>query len=407
MNKLTDTKIKKLKSTGTIRKLSDGLGLYLHISSIGTKTWIYRYQQQDQTKKTMRKEQVYTIGTYPIVSLADARAEHTILRSKVKKGVNIQQEKKLEQFKIENTKITFKTLAEEWFEIWSKGKATGTVKACKGYLNNYMYPLLKNISVGDIEYLFVKKYFLKLWNTKAESAKKSAQYLSKIMDYAVDNNLISTNPLIRLNKALPKQDVKHHPAILDPVEYGRFCYSMDHIPNLTGYAIRLLIHIAIREGAALEMKWSNVDWNKKQLEYYDTKRKADHIVPLSTQALQILKDVKKISGNKEYIFASNSKKGRLCAESLMKAIRLRGWGQNEVTIHGFRSSFETICEEEEIETNITIIEMATNHAMRGPLGDTYRRGAFLKQRRVLMQKWSDFIDVIKRNYIKKNILKPV
>ena len=407
MGKLTDIKVKKLRATGKVRKVSDGLGLSLHISAIGTKTWIYRYQEFDKTKTSNYKEQVYTIGTYPLVSLSDARAEHTLLRAKVKKGINIQQEKKVEKYKVKKNKVNFETIAEEWFLIWSKGKAHGTVNACRGYLNNIMYPLLKKIDLQKIEYPFVKKYFVKVWNNKSESAKKSAQYLSQIMDYAVDNGFITNNPLTRLNKALPKQDVKHLEAILDPVEYGEFIYSMDSVPNISGYCIRLLIHIAIREGAMLNMKWSNVDWKKKQLEYFDTKRKNDHIVPLSKQAIEILKEVKKFTGNKKYIFASYSKSGHLDPNSLMKQIRLRGYGRDKVTIHGFRSSFMTICEEEEIETNVAILEMAVNHAVKGALGDTYRRGTFLKQRKTLMQNWSDYIDDMRRHHIKNNVLKTV
>jgi|TARA_S200002703_G_scaffold141258_1_gene132987 integrase len=407
MNKLTDIKIKKLRATGKVRKLSDGLGLSLHISAIGTKTWIYRYQEFDKSKKSNYKEQVYTIGTYPLVSLTDARAEHTLLRAKVKNGINIQQEKKVDNYKVKKNKVNFESVAEEWFLIWKKNKAHGTVNACRGYLNNIMYPLLKKIDLQKIEYPFVKKYFVKVWNNKSESAKKSAQYLSQIMDYAVDNGIITNNPLTRLNKALPKQDVKHLEAILDPVEYGEFIYSMDSVPNISGYCIRLLIHIAIREGAMLNMKWSNVDWKKKQLEYFDTKRKNDHIVPLSKQAIEILKEVKKFTGNKKYIFASYSKSGHLDPNSLMKQIRLRGYGRDKVTIHGFRSSFMTICEEEEIETNVAITEMAVNHAVKGALGDTYRRGTFLKQRKKLMQDWSDYIDDMRRHHIKNNVLKSV
>ena len=407
MGNLTDIKVKKLKATGKVRKVSDGLGLSLHISAIGTKTWIYRYQEFDKTKTSNYKEQVYTIGTYPLVSLSDARAEHTLLRAKVKKGINIQQEKKVEKYKVKKNKVNFETIAEEWFLIWSKGKAHGTVNACRGYLNNIMYPLLRKHDLQKIEYPFVKKYFVKVWNDKTETAKKSAQYLSQIMDYAVDNGIIVSNPLTRLNKALPKQDVKHLEAILDPVEYGEFIYSMDSVPNISGYCIRLLIHIAIREGAMLEMKWSNVDWKKKQLEYFDTKRKVDHVVPLSRQAIEILKEVKKFTGKKKYIFASYSNSGHLDPNSLMKQIRQRGWGRDKVTIHGFRSSFMTICEEEEIETNVAILEMAVNHAVKGALGDTYRRGTFLKQRKTLMQNWSDYIDDMRRHHIKNNVLKTV
>ena len=407
MGKLTDIKVKKLRATGKVRKVSDGLGLSLHISAIGTKTWIYRYQEFDKTKTSNYKEQVYTIGTYPIVSLSDARAEHTLLRAKVKKGINIQQEKKVEKYKVKKNKVNFETIAEEWFLIWSKGKAHGTVNACRGYLNNIMYPLLRKHDLQKIEYPFVKKYFVKVWNDKTETAKKSAQYLSQIMDYAVDNGIIVSNPLTRLNKALPKQDVKHLEAILDPVEYGEFIYSMDSVPNISGYCIRLLIHIAIREGAMLEMKWSNVDWKKKQLEYFDTKRKVDHVVPLSRQAIEILKEVKKFTGKKKYIFASYSNSGHLDPNSLMKQIRQRGWGRDKVTIHGFRSSFMTICEEEEIETNVAILEMAVNHAVKGALGDTYRRVTFLKQRKTLMQNWSDYIDDMRRHHIKNNVLKTV
>ena len=157
----------------------------------------------------------------------------------------------------------------------------------------------------------------------------------------------------------------------------------------------------------LEMKWSNVDWKKKQLEYFDTKRKVDHVVPLSRQAIEILKEVKKFTGKKKYIFASYSNSGHLDPNSLMKQIRQRGWGRDKVTIHGFRSSFMTICEEEEIETNVAILEMAVNHAVKGALGDTYRRGTFLKQRKTLMQNWSDYIDDMRRHHIKHNVLKTV
>ena len=407
MGNLTDIKIKKLRKKAKQYRNPDGLGLFLTVLPSGTKTWQYRYTEFDKTKASNYREQIYSIGTYPLISLSEARTIHASLRAKVKSGVNIQQEKKVEKYKTKKSKVNFETIAEEWFSIWSKGKAHGTVNACRGYINNVMYPLLKKQDVSNIEYPFVKNYFVKVWNEKTETAKKSAQYLSQIMDYAVDNGIIVSNPLTRLNKALPKQDVKHLEAILDPVEYGEFIYSMDSVPNISGYCIRLLIHIAIREGAMLEMKWSNVDWKKKQLEYFDTKRKVDHVVPLSRQAIEILKEVKKFTGKKKYIFASYSNSGHLDPNSLMKQIRQRGWGRDKVTIHGFRSSFMTICEEEEIETNVAILEMAVNHAVKGALGDTYRRGTFLKQRKTLMQNWSDYIDDMRRHHIKHNVLKTV
>ena len=407
MGNLTDIKIKKLKKKAKQYRNSDGLGLYLTVLPSGTKSWQYRYQEFDKSKKSNYREQVYSIGTYPLISLNEARTIHAGLRAKVKSGISIQQEKKVENYKVKKNKVNFESVAEEWFLIWKKNKAHGTVNACRGYLNNIMYPLLKKIDLQKIEYPFVKKYFVKVWNDKSESAKKSAQYLSQIMDYAVDNGIITNNPLTRLNKALPKQDVKHLEAILDPVEYGEFIYSMDSVPSISGYCIRLLIHIAIREGAMLNMKWANVDWKKKQLEYFDTKRKNDHIVPLSKQALEILKEVKKFTGNKKYIFASYSKSGHLDPNSLMKQIRLRGYGRDKVTIHGFRSSFMTICEEEEIETNVAITEMAVNHAVKGALGDTYRRGTFLRQRKNRMRDWSDFVDDMKRNHIKEKVIKSV
>ena len=102
-----------------------------------------------------------------------------------------------------------------------------------------------------------------------------------------------------------------------------------------------------------------------------------------------------------------TKSGHLDPNSLMKQIRQRGYGRDKVTIHGFRSSFMTICEEEEIETNIAITEMAVNHAVKGALGDTYRRGTFLKQRKKLMQDWSNYIDELKRNHIKEKVIKSI
>tara|TARA_X000001388_G_C2131985_1_gene85391 strand:- start:2 stop:508 length:507 start_codon:yes stop_codon:yes gene_type:complete len=168
------------------------------------------------------------------------------------------------------------------------------------------------------------------------------------------------------------------------------------------------MHTAIREGAMLQMKWSNIDFKKKQMIYEDTKVKREHIVPLSKQAIEILKQIKEHTAHKEFIFASsNSASGHISPQAMLKQMRSRGWAGDTVTVHGFRSSFQTICEEEELETNVAVLEMCLNHAVKGALGDTYRRGKFIKQRTALMQTWSDYIDELKRNYIKQSIIKTV
>ena len=413
MGLLTDKKIKNLKPRDKQYRVNDGLGLYITIKPRGAKLWHYRYHIYDNSKTSKYREKILSLGQYPLVSLSQARADHTLARADVVAGKDVAQEKKIEKYKVKSSKVSFKSVAEDWFSTWSATKESGTINAVRGRLENYIYPFKQNLLITDIQYPVIKNYIKKIYlsNTEKggiETARRCIFIINMIMYQAVYNGIIAENPLARLLKEFPKQKVVNQSAITDIEEYGKFAYEMDSVPHLSGYCIRLLMHTAIREGAMLNMKWSNIDFKKKQIIYTDTKVNREHIVPLSKQAIEILKQIQEHTAHQELIFYSpSSASGHISPQAMLKQIRSRGWSGDAVTVHGFRASFQTICEEEELETNVAILEMCLNHAVKGALSDIYRRGKFIKQRTVLMQKWSDYIDELKRNYIKSSIIKTV
>jgi len=412
-SKLTDVQIRKAKKKAKQYRIADGNGLFLTVKPSGAKLWHYRYNLHDKTKKSGFREKILSLGEYPLVSLEQARADHILARAEVKKGEDVSLQKQMVKYENKSSSVTFRSVAEDWFEIWSATKEAGTVNAVKGRLENYIYPFMKKISIAKVQYPFVKAkikpiYLNKTGKGGTETARRCIFILNMIMYHALDNGIIIKNPLARLLKEFPKQKVENVSAITDTEEFGKFAYEMDSLPHLSGLALRLIMHTVIREGAMLSMKWSSINWKKKQMIYRDTKVDRDHIVPLSKQSIEILKKIQEHTAHKEYIFHSSvSKSGHISPQAMLKQIRNRGWSGDKVTVHGLRASFQTICEEEELETNVAILEMCLNHKVKGALSDVYRRGKFIKQREVLMQKWSDYIDELKRNYIKESIIKTV
>ena len=411
MGNLTDIKIKKLPKKAKQYRVADGLGLFITVKPSGAKLWHYRYQVYDSTKKSNYREKILSLGQYPIVTLAQARADHTLARAEVKKGVDVALDKKLVRSEIKTKDVTFQSIAEEWLETWSKTKGKTTIDAVRGRLENKIFPFLAKVKLADIKYAFVSKNIKRIYLNKGgsggqETARRCIFIINMVMRNAVMNEIIAINPLERLLSEFPKPKIKNLKAITDPEEYGKFIYDMDGIQHIVGICIRLLIHVPVRESAMLNMKWSDIDWKKKQWIYLDTKVDREHIVPLSTQAIALLKEVKQFTGHHKNVFYSTSKVGHISPQAMLKQIRLRGWGQDKITIHGFRSSFATMCEEV-LEEDLVHIEMSLNHAMKGALGDTYRRGKFIPQRTKLMQRWSDFVDDMKRKHIKEKVIKSV
>jgi integrase len=205
------------------------------------------------------------------------------------------------------------------------------------------------------------------------------------------------DPCASLRGAFQKGETKHYASILDPVEVGALLRALDSYTGLFSVraALRLAPLVFVRPGELRAARWENIDLDKGIWRYFVTKTKTDHLVPLSRQAVAILRDLHSISGGGEYVFPGVKSGMPLSDATLNKALRGMGYNtQTEITGHGFRAMARTLLAEELGEIP-EVIEHQLAHKVPDVLGTAYNRTKYLKQRQPMMQVWADYLDKLK------------
>jgi len=392
---LSDTQVKNAKPKATDYKLADGGGMYLLVTGPGGKLWRMNYRFSDK-RKTL------ALGTYPDVSLADARQRREDARKLLAKGVDPGEIKKAQKFTQGATEDSFEVVAREWHgkfsATWSPSHTMTTIKR----LERNAFPFIGKRPIAEIKPPELLTILRRVESRGAlETAHRVKTICGQVYRYAVSTGRAERDIAADLKGALPPYKERHLSAITEPDKVGGLLRAIDGYTGsfVVKSALRLAPLFFVRPGEELgKAEWAEFDFNNAEwiipAPRTKTKRQ-DHIVPLSTQAITILLELKPLTGCSKYVFPCHRSNARpMSNNAINAALRRMGFDKDTMTGHGFRAMARTILDEV-LNQRVDYIEHQLAHAVKDPNGRAYNRTAHLVERRKMMQLWADYLDGLK------------
>jgi integrase len=402
---LTDVKARNAKATDKPVKLYDTDGLFLLVAPVQKKSagkrWRFKYRFDG-------KEKLLALGTYPEISLAEARKMRDEARKLVAKGIDPAQAKKAKRAAQEAARAnTFKKLAAEWYDQRADILADKTKKMLKARLNRDIYPIIGDMPISDLTPKLILDGVLRPIENRGaiELAHRVRGLISQILRYGVACGACERDFTADLRGALKPIQRKHHAALdaetgtPDPAKVADLLRAIDTYDGSIIVKAALQLHplVATRPGELRHAEWSEVDFDTATwaIPAGKMKMKNPHIVPLAPQALAILADLQPLTGSGKYLFPSVRSTARpISNNTLNAALRRLGYTKEEMVSHGWRAIFRTLADEI-LQERIDIIEAQLAHQVADTLGRAYNRTSFLKERRRLMDRWSNYLQKIK------------
>ena len=391
---LSDVQIRNLRPKDKQYKVSDFEGLYVLVKPSGSRLWQMKYRY-------FGKERLLSLGAYPAVSLAQARKLKDEARALLAKGIDPSEAKQeAKRAKREALGHTFLKIGEEFFEKQKKeGKSKATLDKTAYHLK------LANAEFGrkPITEITAPMILRALRKQEAkgnhETAHRLRARIGSVFRYAVASGLAETDPTYALKDALVRPTRQHRSAITDPVALGNLMREIEGFAGqaTTRIALRLLALTALRPGEIRHASWVEFDFREKiwVIPANKMKMRRDHNVPLPDQALNLLNDLRMITGNGEFLFPSLRSWHRPMSENTLNAaLRRMGYSGEEMTAHGFRASFSTLANESGL-WNPDAIEAALAHVDRNEVRRAYNRGLYWDERVKLANWWAGYLDELK------------
>ena len=390
---LTNLAVKNAKPSDKIRRLFDGRGLYLEVSPSGGKWWRLKYRFGGKEKRL-------SLGVYPDISLQKARQRREDMRQMVSDGIdpgeNRKAQKKATRSKESNS---FEVIAREWFEKYSTNWAQESIRKGLRGLERDIFPWIGGLPVGEISSVKLLEVLRLIEGRGAiETAHRMLGTCGRIFRYAIATGRTENNPAINLRGALPPVKGGHFAAVTEPQKAGEILRTLDGYEGslIVRCALRLAPLLFVRPGELRQAEWKDIDLEKGEWKYLVQKTKTLHIVPLSQQAIQILQEIKPLTGHGCYVFPSARTNTRPMSDNApLAAMRRMGIPKEEMSVHGFRAMARTILDEV-LGFRPDFIEHQLAHAVRDPNGRAYNRTAHLPERKEMMQKWADYLDELKK-----------
>jgi len=390
---LSELKIRGTKPGKKIKKLFDGGGLYLEISPSGVKGWRWKYCFDG-------KEKLLSMGPYPEVSMKEARNQREAARALLANGVDPSENRKAQKSaRVELTANCFETLAREWFSRNTENMAAGHRKRIISRLEKDVFPWLGARPVVEILPTELLSILRRIEGRGAvESARRALGDISRIFRYAVVTGRMLSDPSRDLRGALPPKKEEHFAAITEPKRVGELLRVLEgyHGQFVVKCALRLNPLVFVRPGELRKAEWKDINLDAAEWRFLVTKTNTAHIVPLSRQAVEILRELQPLTGSGQYVFPGGRTPTRPMSDNaILAAMRRMGIGKEEMTGHGFRAMARSILDEV-LGFRVDLIEHQLAHSVRDPLGTAYNRTTFLEKRRKMMQEWADYLDKLKR-----------
>lgn len=390
--KLNVKKIEGTKPKSQVFRLNDGDGLCLEIRPTGSKIWRFRFQKLDG------KYSMISLGKYPAVGLKAARDKAADKRRLIAEGVDI------------SGKLTdgiFKSVFDEWFEKNKSQWTPGHAQTVKSRIENNVLPWIGNQKMSEITSLTILAALERIQDRGAvETAHRVLQIVNKIFTYAVSKRLCQNNPAVGLNDALTPTDVRSFPAPTEPAEVARVLQAIEGYKGafVTKCALRLFPMTLLRPGEFRQGEWTEIDLDQsiwlipaEKMKIKKNKKiqgRLDHIVPLPEQAVNILKELQQLTGDRQYIFSGDHRKNRPMSENTMNSsLKSLGFSGDYIVPHSFRTIASTMLNERSWPSDW--IEKQLAHIESNKIRGIYNRAEYLPQRKRMLQAWADFLEYLR------------
>jgi len=392
---LSDTAIKNAKPTpDKPYKLQDEKGMYLLVNPNGSKYFRYNYRF-DGKRKTL------ALGTYPTTSLKEARGKRDTAKKQIAGGIDPNENKKaVKQAKAESAANSFEVIAREWYERNMGDKSTDHKKRVTGLFERDLFPYIGGKPITDLKAPELLAALRRIEARNAiETAHRALQVCGQVFRYAIATGRTERDITPDLRGSLKTVTSGHFSAITEPKQAAELLRAIDGYSGsfIVKSALQLAPLVFVRPGELRQAEWEHIDFEAKEWRYLVTKTQTSHIVPLSSQAVNILQELKPLTGNGRYIFPSaRTPNGSrpMSDMALLAALRRMGISKDEMTVHGFRALARTVLDEV-LGFRPDFIEHQLAHAVRDPNGRAYNRTAHLPERHKMMQVWSTYLDGLK------------
>lgn len=391
---LTDVKIKQAKPREKSYRLSDERGLYLEISPSGGKWWRLKYRFD-------KKEKRLSLGVYPDVSLAVARERRDEARKLLANGADPSQHRKAaKQTKAGLLQNSFEAVTREWHtkqtKIWSPSHAEKVIRR----FERDVFPWIGSRPIADITTPELLKVLHRIEGRAVETAHRAMQTCGQVFRYAIATARAEYDITASMRGALRPWKPEHFPSITDPSKIGPLLRDIYAYRGALPVqcALRLAPLVFVRPAELRLAEWGEFDMNKALwvIPTVRMKMKRDHMVPLASQAVEILRELHPLTGEGKYVFAGRTPDKPLSENTLNAALRRMGYStKGEITGHGFRAMARTVLDEV-LGFPPDIIEHQLAHAVRGPLGRAYNRTTHLQERERMMQQWANYLDTLRQ-----------
>ena len=390
---LTVVQIRALKPAERPYKVADSDGLYLLVQPSGALLWRFRY-------RCCGIERKLSLGSFPDVSLVQARRKRDEAKAELDDGIDRVEEKRQRRLKAElAAQTTFALVAEEYIQKMEReGRSPATIKKARWFLE-----LLDGIAKRPIAAITPHELLDVLKRVERrghhETALRLRSFAGRVFRYGFATLRTERNPADILRGALTVPRVKHHAAIVEPKKVGDLLRAIDGYTGRpeTLHALRVAPHVFLRPGELRQAKWSEIDFAEKvwRVPAERMKMKQPHAVPLSRQVLFLLQDLRSLARDSEFLFpALHTTKRCISDNTLNVALRRLGFENDEMTSHGFRAMASTLLNESGL-WHPDAIERALAHGEKDKVRAAYHRGAHWAERVRMAQWWSDYLDQLR------------
>jgi len=388
---LTDVAIRKAKPVEKPSRMFDGGGLYLEIAPSGGKLWRLKYRYGGKEKRL-------AIGTYPEISLLDARNRREAARKLLANGIDPADAKKAQKAaRLDREANSCEVVAREWFvkfaPTWTNSHGDRIIRR----LERDVFPWIGGRAIAEVKAPELLECLRRIEKRGAlETAHRALQNCGQVFRYGVATGRTERDISSDLRGALPPVKPSHHAALTEPKEIGELLRAIDGYAGslVTKYAMQLAPLVFLRPGELRNAEWVEIDLDKGEwnIPAEKMKMRQPHLVPLASQAVAILCEVRALTGQGRYVFPSARTGERpMSNNAVLAALRRMGYDKEEMSGHGFRAMARTILDEV-LGVRPDYIEHQLAHAVRDPNGRAYNRTAHVVERRKMMQQWADYLE---------------
>jgi integrase len=374
-----------------LTKYHDGEGLYLWVHDNGKKKykrWFFRYRFEGVNKPEI------LLGAWPTLQASRAREKAEEIRQLLKNGIDPAAIRKAAKVSLANKKNNFETTAREWHAVKMADKSKVHRDRVLVSLEKDVFPYLGNKPVDEITAPEILEVLRRVEKRGAiETAHRIRGRCSMVFRYAIAIGRATYDPARDLKDALKPVVKKHLAAVTDPEKVGQILRVIEEYrgSQIVRCALKFAPLVFVRPGEMRQAEWKDIDFDSAEWSFEVSKTNQAHIVPLSRQALEILKELQPLTGEGRYVFPGISSSRPMSNNAILAAFRRMGIGTDEMTGHGWRATARTLLDEV-LKFPPHIIEQQLAHVVRDPLGRAYNRTKHLEDRRKMMQAWADYLD---------------